>query len=170
MKTLSYFEKINFRIILFIGVLIGAVLACGDGFGAIVDIRVKEKPQVKDVVGVYWYPNGKTGESGDSKIELFEDGSCELTNFPVFHINDKKYLELENFYSGDCHWETLMMGDNQLDDTSASWGICLSSEGDIGEMRCAQLLYEGNPYNLDFVSGYDYSAFDNMRFSSSASK
>ena len=167
---MEIFKHLNHKVFIAIMALIGATLACGDGFGEILDIRVKENPQVKDVVGVYWYPNGKTGNSENSEIELFEDGSCELTNFPVFHINDKKYLELDNFYSGNCQWETLIMGDYQLDDTSAPWGICFSSEGDIGEMRCAQLLYEGTPYNLDFVSGYDYSTFDNMRFSSSTSQ
>ena len=156
MKTLSYFEKINFRIILFIGVLIGAVLACGDGFGEVVEDYIRESPQADDISGVYNLTHyGVSQEGLDdltlSNIQLYSDSTCLLSNIPM-HIDLEETYEFTGYYSGSCEWEITPMEDGK----DARLGICFNAIDFISPTNCAYLLkHEEEPFRLVFRFGND---------------
>ncbi len=144
-------KPLNHKVFLASIALLFAILACGDGFGEVVEDYIKEAPQTDDVAGLYnltYY--GVSQDSLDdltsSSIQLYSDGTCLLSNIPM-HTDLEETYELTGYYSGSCEWEVVPMEDGK----DARLGICFKATDFVSPTNCAYLLkHEEEPFRFVF--------------------
>ncbi len=148
---MEVFKPLNHKVFLAIIALLGAMLACGDGFGEVIEDYVKETPQVDDVAGIYnltYYGVSQDGldDLTSSNIQSYSDGTCLLTYVPM-HIQLEETYEFTGYYSGSCEWEITPMEDGN----DARLGICFKATDFVSPTNCAYLFkHEEEPFEFVF--------------------
>ncbi len=122
---------------------------------------VTEEPVKEDIIGTYEFSTQKVIDddiqiSPESKIEILADGTCTLTDFPVF-VEDGAYgspYKFKESFTSICQWKVKNIGSVRLDrETFPIWGVCFNAVNFDSAMKCAHLTNVGNPYELVFVFG-----------------
>lgn len=130
--------------------LIFVSFCCG-GFSLInSEDLVTEKPTKEEISGVYRFVNqnvirNDTSNYSTAKIKLFEDGTCELTKFPVFTENDGNY-QFEEMFTGECKWNI-----DPLYDGNPIFGVCFDAIDFNPSAQCATLVKQNASYALVFI-------------------
>lgn len=128
-----------------------AIFFCCGGFSLInPENLVTEKPTRKVISGVYRFVSQKVirndiNNYNTAKIKLFDDGTCELTKFPVFTENDEGY-QLEKIFTGECKWNI-----DTIYDGNSIYGVCFEAMDFNPSAQCATLVKKEASYILVFI-------------------
>lgn len=163
------------RLLLPVGVILTTFCCCP--FAPVAQYLITEEPKEEDIVGVYEFSGQSVVDqdiqhSADSSIALLADGTCNLTDFPVFVENDQygftyKFKEL---FTGSCQWNVATNGSVSRDGKAIpTWAVCFSAANFDSAIKCADLANNGNPYNLVFIFG-DPDSNDILSFTKPSSK
>jgi hypothetical protein len=161
------------KLLLPVGIILISFCCCPSA--PLAPYLVTEEPKVEDLEGVYEFSAQRVlaegiGDTSNSKIKLFHDGTCELTDFPVLQEETMFSYDFKGLFSGECSWTVNSNGSvSRGGELYPVWSICFHAEEFNPAVKCADITNDGEPYNLVFVFG-DPDSNEVMRFGKSSPK
>jgi hypothetical protein len=141
-----------------VGTLVFSAFCCCAPFSPFASSLTLKKPETSDVVGLYRmdWQNLNESESFQNRqpeILINEDGSCQVTDFPVWETDDEISYSVKESLSFKGTWEIRKFGSVRKDGkTYDSWGV--SCGNNIEKMGVGgHLANDEPPYDILFIYG-----------------
>jgi hypothetical protein len=144
------------RAFIAIGALLFLALCCCGPYSPLASMLTIEKPDSADVIGLYQMTGQNLNRSEPfqdrhPEILINEDGSCQVTDFPVWITNDEITYSVKEWLSFKGTWGMSEIGSVQRGNGSyKNWGIgCGKNEEKLNVT--GELANSKPPYDILFI-------------------